>query len=241
MNAALQAIFRIPNVQQRYTDDEAESKNPVDMALQEIWGSQGDEGLSDLFQCIKVSPNMPAGENIGDSHELLQFLCDQVPYLDKLMRFKIANTIKCNHCSYKDTQHTSLIEFSIVESSTLSSAISESVKPHVIDDWKCDKCKHKGCTKQMLLASFPQVLVFHQTSVDKNTTYSAVLVMNSIKYALFAVVCFNGGHWWTYGRDLPPGKPWYELNDKSVKEFDGKYFPLADNTMRLLMYYRLNE
>lgn len=244
VNAALQGIFRIPNVQQRYNDDEADSTNPVDMALQEIWASKGDEGLSDFYQCVKTSPRMPAGDDIGDSHELLEFVCDKLPYLDKLMRFKVANTIKCNHCSYKDIHHTSMIEFSVVparETQTLSDSIGESVKPHVVEDWKCEKCKRSGCTKQLLLSSFPQVFVFHHTSVDTTITYSATLVVNSIKYVLFAVVCFNGGHWWTYGRDLPPGKPWHELNDKYVKSFDGKNFPLAERTMRLLMYYRLNE
>jgi hypothetical protein len=78
------------------------------------------------------------------------------------------------------------------------------------------------------------------TSIQTTTTYSAQLVLNNHKYALFAVICFNGGHWYTFGRDLPPGQPWYELNDTHVKSYDPKAFPLVD-TMRLLMYYRVNE
>jgi ubiquitin C-terminal hydrolase len=245
VNAALQGIFRIPSVQHRYMYTEADGENPMDVCLQTIWTSKGEDGLRDFYECVKLSPNMPAGDNIGDSHELLQLLCDKLPYLDKLMRFKLAHTLKCNHCKYNTTQHTSDIEYTIAPSAktsqTLSNAVADSVRQHTVSDWTCEKCKQTGCTKQMLLASFPQVLVFHQTSVDTNVTYSAVFVINSIKYVLFAVVCFNGGHWWTYGRDLPPGKPWYELNDTSVRAFDGKYFPLVDGTMRLLMYYRFNE
>jgi ubiquitin C-terminal hydrolase len=78
------------------------------------------------------------------------------------------------------------------------------------------------------------------TSIQTSTTYPVQFVMNKIKYLLFAVICFDGGHWYTYGRNLPPGQPWIEFNDMQVRTFDSKNFPLVD-TMRLLMYYRINE
>jgi hypothetical protein len=55
-----------------------------------------------------------------------------------------------------------------------------------------------------------------------------------------SVVCFTGGHWFTWGRNLPPGQPWYRLDDGHIQSHTANFFPLADN-MRLLMYYRLNE
>jgi ubiquitin C-terminal hydrolase len=243
INATLQGLFRIPDVQARYDKEEADEENPIDMAIQEIWKTRGEDGLTDLYDCIKTV-TMPAGEGIGDSHELLEYLCDKLPFLDKLVRFKVANVVKCKHCTYTQTKHDSLIEFSISPSKpeqTVSHAIVDAVQPFVIDDWKCEDCKQLGCTKQFLLSTFPQIMVFHHTSIDTSVSYSAVLVVNQIKYALFAVVCFNGSHWWTFGRDLPPGKPWHELNDKHVRSFDPTHFPLVDRTMRLLMYYRLNE
>jgi hypothetical protein len=243
INATLQSLFRIPEVQQRFTNDEADTKNPVEMCMQEIWASKGDEGLKPLYECIKTV-TMPAGEGIGDSHELLEYLCDKIPFLDKLMRFKIAHHIQCSNCSYRDMRHDSLIEFSIApqeaKSISVSQAIVQAVTPVTIADWTCEQCKNKGCNKQLLLTTFPDVLVFHQTSIKTQVTYTALLVVNGIKYSLLAVVCFNGGHWWTYGRDPPPGNPWYELNDQHVRSFDPKSFPL-DRTMRLLMYYRLKE
>jgi ubiquitin C-terminal hydrolase len=90
------------------------------------------------------------------------------------------------------------------------------------------------------MGAFPQVLVFHMKSLKTTCTYSAQLTLNANKYVLFAVICFDGGHWYTFGRDLPPGQPWYELNDMQVRKYDPKAFPLVD-TMRLLMYYRVNE
>jgi ubiquitin C-terminal hydrolase len=243
INAALQAVFRIPELQTRFNENEEDTNNAVETCIAEIWGSRGDEGLKAFYECVKTSPHMPAGEDIGDSHELIAFLCDKVPFLDKLMRFKVANVIKCSNCPYTESKPDTMNEFSIAPSTkkqTVSDAIAEAVRPSVIPDWKCDKCQNRGCQKQLLLAEFPQVLMFHQTSLNTSASYTPVLVLNKQKYALCSVVCFTGGHWFTWGRDLPPGKPWHRLDDMLVQSFDPKAFPLADN-MRLLMYYRLNE
>jgi ubiquitin C-terminal hydrolase len=78
------------------------------------------------------------------------------------------------------------------------------------------------------------------TSLNTSVSYSTILVLNGYRYALFAVVCFNGGHWWTYGRDMPPGKPWTEYDDSSLRNHGPEHFPLSDH-MRLLFYYRLKE
>jgi len=242
INAALQGIFRIPDLQKRFKDGEEDDSNAVEVTLSEIYSSKGEEGLKDFYQCVKTS-TMPAGEDIGDSHELLEFLCDKVPFLDKMMRFKIAHTIRCNNskCSYSDTRNDSVVEFDIAPSRpkmSVTDAIVESVSPVTISDWKCEQCHEKGCTRQFLVGSFPKVLVFHTTSLKTSVTYAAQLKLNNHTYALFAVVCFNGGHWYTFGRDLPPGQPWYEFNDMHVKSYDPSHFPLVD-TMRLLMYYRI--
>jgi ubiquitin C-terminal hydrolase len=243
VNATIQSIFRIPEFQEKYHGNEHEpSLNPVERALEEIWVTKGEEGLRDLYATVK-SKNLPAGENIGDSHELLDCFCDKIPFLDKLFRFKVANTIKCKSCGVSETRTDTLTEFSIAPSKpkmTLSEAIVESVQPTTIDDWACEKCKQKGCSKQLLLSTFPQVLTFHMTSVDTSVSYPPMLSLNKMKYALMSVVCFNGGHWWAYGRDMPPGKSWYEFDDMRVHEKDPSHFPLSDNA-RLLMYYRLKE
>ena len=241
----IQAILRIPDVQARFREDQADNNIPVETCLQEIWASSGDEGLRDFYECVRTT-HMPAGDGIGDSHELLEFLCDKIPFLDKLMRFKVVHRVTCSNssCGYTDVTHDSMIEFSVTPTERKQSVIQallQSVKPYTIPDWKCESCKHMGCSKQLLIAGgFPQVLVFHQTSIGTSASYTAVLDINDVKYALCAIVCFNGGHWYTYGRDMPPGSPWYEFDDSRVQQFDPNHFPLAD-TMRLLMYYRLNE
>jgi len=244
VNATLQAIFRIPDVQTRYIAQAALESSPVDSTLQKIWTTKGEEGLKQFYDCVK-SAVMPAGEGIGDSHELLEFLCDKLPFLDKLCRFKIAHTIRCNNpsCSYKDTNTDSLIEFSVnptQRKQSLTDCVMHAVTPTTIPDWTCEKCKSKGCTKQLLMSSFPQVFMFHVTTPNTSISYTTVLVLNGQKYAMFAVVCFNGGHWWTYGRDMPPGKNWTEYDDFTLRDHGPLHFPLSDN-MRLLFYYRLKE
>ncbi len=243
INAALQAVFRIPDLQSRFNEGEEDTRIPVEVCLSEIWGSKGDEGLKAFYECVKTSPHMPAGEDIGDSHELIEFLVDKVPFLDKLMRFRVANSIRCNNCTHQEIKPDTLTEFSIAptqKKQSVSDAIAEAVRPVSIPDWKCDHCGKNGCTKQLLLAEFPQILMFHQTSVGTSASYTPVLVLNKIRYALMSVVCFTGGHWFTWGRNLPPGQPWYRLDDSNVQSHAGNFFPLADN-MRLLLYYRLNE
>lgn len=244
INAALQAVFRIPEFQARLDADEADNDNPVETCLGEIWASRGDEGLKDFYDCVKTV-TMPAGEDIGDSHELIEFLCDKVPFLDKLLRFRVGYKITCKSCEATEIREDTLTEFSITPTKakqSVSEAIAEAVQPQFIEGWRCDKCKkQEGCTKQLLLSSFPDVMMFHQTSVKTSVTYPPVLVVNKQRYALFAVVCFTGGHWLTWGRNLPPGNPWYKFDDTHVASYDPKHFPLAENTMRLLMYSRLKE
>lgn len=244
LNAAIQGVLRVPELQTRFGEDEADTANPIEMCLQEIWGSKGEEGLKDFYECVKTA-TMPAGDDIGDSHELIQHLCDKIPTLDKLTRFKVANRIKCKNpkCGAEITSHDTMNEFSIApkKGHTISQAISEAVTPIDIPDWKCEKCNERqGCHKQLLLAEFPKVLVCHKTSVGDSVNYTPLLVLNKHKYALISIVCYTGAHWFTFGRDLPPGKPWYRLDDTHVKSYDPNHYPQVD-TMRLLMYYRLNE
>lgn len=244
INAALQGVLRIPELQKRFEAGEEDTKNAVEICLSEIYGSRGEEGLNDFYECVKTD-TMPAGEDVGDSHELLEFLCDKVPFLDKLMRFKVAHVVHCKNpeCKHSETKDDSVIEFEITPTRpkmNIVEAIVEAVAPFSVDDWKCEHCSKRGCTKQLLIGSFPKVLTFHLTSMDTSVTYSSQLVLNGNTYALLAIICYAPHHWNAYGRNMPPGQPWYFFNDQYVKNYDPKYFPLVD-TMRLLMYYRINE
>ena len=242
VNACLQGIFRIPELQKRYSSDNADKSNPIDVCLEGIWGSKGEEGLKDFFECVKTH-TMPAGDGIGDSHELLQYLCDKLPYLDNLCRFKIANSIECITCKNKEIKEDTSIEYSLSSSGKhvpISDCIRESVVPNMIADWKCDKCHNKGCSKQQLIGSFPKVMIFHMVTPNASIDYSSILVLNNKKYALMSVLCYNGAHWWTRARNMPPGSPWYTFDDQMITEHSAKQFPVS-NMMRILIYYRLED
>jgi ubiquitin C-terminal hydrolase len=242
VNTAIQAILRIPEVQQRYANKNFEKINLIDECLHKIWTSEGEEGLREFFDSVRTE-TMPAGNGIGDTHELLNYLCDKLPFLDELMRFKIADSIQCIHCQAKELKEDSVVEFSLSASERnrpMVECISEAVAEHTIEEWKCEKCQKNGCKKQQLIGSFPKVMMFHMIPTNGSIDYSSILSLNKKQYALISVCCFNGGHWWGYGRNMPPGSSWFTLNDKQVHEHGPKQFPIS-NKMRLLIYYRLEN
>jgi len=247
INACLQLIFRIPELQQRYSNNEFDKDNVFDQCLYQLWNSKGSVGLKELFEAIRVSQkdvsNMPAGRGTGDSHELFTFLCDKIPFLDNLCRFKVAHSIKCKNCDYNNLKEDSVIEFEIEAPSTnlsLTQCIGEIVKPLILEEWKCEKCSNKGCEKQQLIGTFPKVMLFHKDSIQGSIEYPSILSLNKKEYALVGVTCWNGGHWWSYGRNSPPGSSWFTLDDTRIVEHGPKQFPISSN-MRLLIYYRLEN
>lgn len=243
VNAALQAFFRLPAVQSRYSTNLQLEKNTIDYWLSTIWNSKGTVGLRDFFEKTRTE-DMPAGLGIGDSHELFQDLCDKLPFLDELFRFKIAHSIECKHCKKKTTTQDSVIEFSLdsVEGNhvPLSSCIAKTVEPYEIPDWKCESCNEKGGIRQQLIGSFPKYMMFHAPLANTTIDYSSILILNSKRYALSSVVCYNGSHWWTFGRNMPPGSSWYIFDDVNVQEHGPKQFPVS-NCMRMLIYCRVEE
>jgi len=234
VNAALQGLFSCPVLENHYKETPPDAANAVDVALHAVYSSKGTTGLKELYGTIRTT-YMPAGQNIGDSHELIVHLCDKLPWLDKAFRFEIGDRIECCHCKDAQLRTDTTIDLNLMPSKPnipILQAIQEYIQPHVIPDWKCEKCNEKGCTKQVLFGGFPKVLMIWSKPVE----YSSVIVINSKTYTLFGVVCFNGGHWKTYARKLPPGNPWTVLDDQTVVSMDARRFPL-DRTMRILLYF----
>lgn len=220
-----------------------DDSNPIDVHLTGIYKTSGKDHLREFMNCVRTV-YMPAGQSIGDSHELVTSLCDKLPWLDKSMRFKIAAQLTCKSCGFKRLKEDSVIELDIQPSRPrmpLLDALQEFVAPHEIEGWECDGCKTKQtCVSQTLFGSFPRTLMIHRSSLSHTLDYASILVLNGNKYALGAVICFNGGHWWTYARDMPPGKSWYELNDSHVRQMTPTQFPVA-GTMRMLLYFLLEN
>jgi len=243
VNAALQALFRFPDIQKRYSSNTFEPGNVIEECLMKMWTSKGSIGLGEFHEAVRTD-TMPAGLNIGDSHELLNYLCDKVPFLDKLCRFKIAHSMECVNCKAKTTTRDSVIEFTLDSTEgqnvPITSCISKTVEPYIVNEWECEKCKKRGGMRQQLIGSFPPYMMFHLPLVNTTVDYSSILILNGNKYALSSVVCYNGGHWWTYGRDMPPGSPWFLFDDTNVIEHGPRQFPVS-SSMRVLIYYHLEK
>lgn len=242
VNACLQGVYRIPEVIDRYTREIHDKENTIDNSLSTIWNSKGRDGLKDFFLAAKTA-TMPAGEGVGDSNELLVYLCDKLPFLDSLCRFKTAEELKCQ-CGFKQTKEDSYIEYDLHPNKMnmpITDCIIQTVQPELLEGWKCDKCSETGkATRQSLIGTFPKVMIFRITSVKSSLQYSSVLVVNSKKYYLLSVISHTGGHWFTYAREMPPGKPWFTLDDTRVRQHNEKEFPMSQMT-KVLIYYRLEE
>jgi ubiquitin C-terminal hydrolase len=242
VNACLQGIFRIPEVIDRYTREIHDHENTVDSSLNKIWNSQGRDGLKDFFLASRTA-TMPAGQGIGDSNELLVHFTKTLPYFNTLCEFKIAEQLKCS-CGFSQIREDVATEYELhpaQHNTPITECIGKAVQPELLDDWKCDQCSECGkATKQALIGSFPKVMVFRITSQNSSLQYSSVLVINSNKYYLLAVISHTGGHWFTYAREMPPGKPWYTLDDTRVRQHSPNEFPMSQMT-KVLIYYRLEE
>jgi ubiquitin C-terminal hydrolase len=240
VNACLQGIFRIPEIKDKLIKNE--TVNSVDGSLSKIWNSQGKEGLKEFFLTVRTD-TMPAGRGIGDSNELLIYLCDKIPYFDELCRFKVAEQIKCT-CGFSQIKEDSVIEFELfppTRQCPMSECITKVVSPEKLDDWKCDKCSEKGnAIKQKLIGTFPKVMLFRITNQRTSIQYPSVLVMNVKKYYLMSVICHTGGHWFTYSREMPPGTSWYTFDDRRVRQHSPSEFPISE-LAKVLIYYQIDE
>jgi ubiquitin C-terminal hydrolase len=234
VNASLQGLFACPPVRDHSSDE----SNLVDKSFTEVYTSKGSSGLLDLFNFIRTS-YIPAGHDIGDSHELIVHLCDKMPWLDELMRFKMANRLTCKTCGHNTLKEESTIEIGLIPSvkkMPIIDALKEYVQPSEIEGWDCDKCKEKRtCISQTLFGTFPKILMIHRSSISTPIVYTPLLILNKRRYELFAVICFNGGHWWSYGRE---DSDWFELDDTNVRQIEK--VPVV-STMRILLYFLIEN
>jgi ubiquitin C-terminal hydrolase len=244
LNACLQSILRIPEITSRYST-ELETINSVDKSLYTISKTQGQDGLKDLFNAIsetnssvsgsKPAYEMLAGKSVGDTNEAFIYLCDKLSFLDTLCRYTIVEKIECK-CGFEQEKNDSHIQFEIypIKDSTLTSCITQVVSPEVLDSWKCDKCSERGqATKRMIMKTFPTCLVFKIFSEDNSVVTPQNLVINSNKYELASISCWNGGHWWAYSKL----DTWALYDDTRVHELKKEEIP-SSRQAKMLIYYR---
>jgi ubiquitin C-terminal hydrolase len=248
VNACIQGLFRIPDLQRCFSLDENEenpNKNKSENALKKIYNSQGKDGLGDFFNTIDHK-DLLAGRTIGDSHELLIYLLDKLPWLEERCKIHVADKIKCSNteCNYENIKEDTKIELSLFphdNSKNIIQCIADQIKEEVLGDSKCEKCKEK-LTKQLLFKELPKILIMHVFNNPRiRTDYSSSLTINNKKYILLSAICFNGGHWNCLGRnyssDNNSSNVWYSLDDTNLTAFKENEFPVS-TIMRVLIYYQ---
>lgn len=241
VNACLQGLFRIPEIQKRFTENGADPQNPLETSMQLIWNSKGQEGLKEFFDSVK-NVSLPTGRGTADSHELLIYILDKLVWLEDLCKFQVVDKISCTECAYKSEKKDTKIEFSLFPESqnvSITDCIGKEVQETIAENSKCEKCS-KPYKKQLMIQSFPKILLLHvYTEPQKRTSYCSNLVINSRKYSLLSILSYNGAHWWSYGRD-GQGQHWHTFDDTRVVEHRANEFPLS-HTMRVLIYYQYDE
>lgn len=237
VNACLQGLFRIPELQKVFSSDN-ESSNKIENALKKVYNSKGQEGLPEFFKVIDHK-DLLAGRTIGDSHELLIYLLDKMPWLENLCKIQVADKIKCTECSYESFKEDTKIELSLFpqeEKTNIVQCISDQIQEEILEGSKCEKCS-KSLNKQLLFKKLPKILIMHvYNHPSKKTDYSSSLTINGNKYILLSAICFNGGHWNCLGRNIE-NSLWYVLDDTNLREFKENEFPVS-SLMRVLIYYQ---
>jgi len=233
VNACLQGIFRIPDLQLSFQKD---SEIVIQESLRKIYNSNGSEGLVEFFKVIDHK-DLLAGRTIGDSHELLIYLLDKLPWLEDLCKFQTCDKFKCSKCDYESLKEDTKIEISLFPNSdknTILECLENEIKEENLEDSKCEKCQEK-LTKQLLFKNLPKILIIHVYNHPKNKTdYSSSIIINSKKYILLSALCFNGGHWNCIGRH---NNLWHLFDDTNIRSFKENEFPVS-SLMRVLIYYQ---
>ena len=156
VNAALQGLFSCPPLEEHYSKREnVDRENPIDVCMEAVYRTKGNAGLRDLFECIKTT-YMPAGENIGDSHELITHLCDKLPWLDKYFRFDIGDKITCNSCGVSEFRKTSTLDTHLMPSKK-GIPLLEAIQEHVHDAYVF--YKFQSFSRFLVLDMIPTLVV----------------------------------------------------------------------------------
>jgi len=80
VNTCIQAVLRIPEVQEQVFQEMNTTLPIFWTKLFTRFGLQKENMvLEDFFEYVRLD-TLPAGRDIGDSHELLMYLCDKLPF-----------------------------------------------------------------------------------------------------------------------------------------------------------------
>lgn len=147
-----------------------------------------------------------------DAHELLLFLLDYMPNIERLFTHRYLIQIRCMNCQKivsRRYQTNTTIEIETNINNTIDTTTSIKKLHHKIEDYKCDRCSVKGSSLSIAtLTMVPEiiVIVFKKYQDKKNIPFDTTLYFptanntRKLKYELVAQ-CehsgnMHGGHYY---------------------------------------------
>lgn len=177
-----------------------------------------------------------------DAHEFLTCLMGKLEPRDclrQVMEGSIASYLQCLECGYSSRTTESFWDLSLeLSACTLTRCLRKFCSEEVLEAnrFSCPQCRNVStCTKQLTIATAPQVLILHfkrftnQGEKNKKTvTFPLALGLDTadgskVRYSLYGVIVHDGqscasGHYFSYVR-WEDGT-WYEVNDSKVIQKD---------------------
>jgi ubiquitin C-terminal hydrolase len=147
--------------------------------------------------------------------------------------------IKCMNCPFEEDVFE---PFNCLSLEIEWASLDESLQNHfneneIVNEWKCERCKGNGCSKNTKLWSLPNYLIIHLKRFTNNGSKITSDVRyplddlnlthlispqkedpNKYIYSLYSVNCHSGsatsGHYWSTCKNLD--ESWYSFNDGNV-------------------------
>lgn len=179
------------------------------------------------------------------------------------------NLIECINCKYKSStffECYNSLNIDLGPNNTNSCLLTDCIDNYFnvsyIDDWTCEKCSKRGCTKKLNIWTLPNYLIIQLKRFDNNgnkltnfvdfsidqldlTKYICPLKSdpNNYIYSLYAINYHVGniqtGHYWSSVKNL--NNNWYIFNDGNISRYSSNgdlKTQLVTSDAYILFYYR---
>ena len=195
-----------------------------------------------------------------------KFYENDYSYLIETFNGNTFSVVTCNNnnCNSRENIFEPFNTLSIdITENTLDKCLSDYFSlTENIDSWRCDKCKHLGCQKNIKLWSVPNYLIIHlkrftKTGEKKTTSINFPITdldithnispeqntKNKFIYDLYAVnhhsgSTINSGHYWSSCKNLDNN--WYKYDDANISKYSNDNLQQQLNTgdSYILFYQR---
>lgn len=259
LNALLHAISCVPAVANWISHHRHEDENIAPCTLCDLRSDVQHLRFGAEGSCIepRIAKNRAtwsqgqfAGRSQQDAHEAYGILGNRILALENQSNNHAFQNIMCGQersnrvCNHCHRQYTTDLEVwlgltlhfkhraTLTRTYTLEEMLTSYISPVPVDDWKCEDCCMTGCTQELTIHRWPQVLclLLKRFYADRNTltkkrddkvVFTEFLdeFDNRPRYQLRSVcihsgISFKGGHYTSYVRANTGG--WFFCDDHAT-------------------------